>query len=135
MNTEAPLRIAASLIFLFLTITSSLGQHMNEKASHCPNAVTTRDMAECFSKAKDSSDAKLVAVYSELLHKLDRDDAGRLTDVQRVWGQYRDANCSAERALYQGGTAAPVVYLACLNAMTRGRTRELRQTYAVRLKQ
>ena len=108
---------------------------MNEKDSPCPNAMTTSDMVQCFSKAKDSSDVTLAAFYDELLKQLDGDDAERLKAVQRFWTQYRDANCSAERALYEGGTAAPAVYLACLDAMTKARTKELRQTYAVRLKQ
>ena len=38
------------------------------------------------------------------------------------------------RGLYAGGTAAPLVYLACLEEMTRARKRELLVTYAVRLK-
>src|SRR5215469_8288449 len=78
-------------------------QHMNEKDSPCPNAVTTFDMAQCFSKAKASSDEQLNVVYKEVLSKLDGDDADRLTKVQRLWTEYREANCSAERALYQGG--------------------------------
>jgi uncharacterized protein YecT (DUF1311 family) len=125
------------LLTLFAVITSIRchAQHMNEKDSPCPNAVTTLDMAQCFSKAKASSDEKLTALYEKVLSKLNGDDAERLTKVQRLWAEYREANCSAERALYQGGSAAPVVYVACLDAMTRARTEELQQTYAVRLKE
>jgi Lysozyme inhibitor LprI len=57
-----------------------------------------------------------------------------LTKTQRLWIQYRDANCSAERDLYEGGTAKYAVYFACLESLTRERTRELQITYAVRLK-
>jgi uncharacterized protein YecT (DUF1311 family) len=70
-----------------------------------------------------------------LLSKLDGDDVHRLAKAQQLWTEYREANCSAERALYQGGSAAPVVYVACMDAMTRARTEELRQTYAVKLKE
>ncbi len=122
-------------LFAIITPLHCHAQHMNEKDSPCPNAVTTLDMAQCFSKAKASSDEKLTALYTKVLSKLDGDDSNRLTKVQRLWSQYREANCSAERALYQGGSAAPVVYLACLDAMTRARTKELRQTYAVSLKE
>jgi uncharacterized protein YecT (DUF1311 family) len=108
---------------------------MNEKDSPRPNAVTTLDMAQCFSKAKASSDGELTALYNKVLSKLEGDDADRLTKVEQLWNEYREANCSAERALYQGGSAAPVVYLACSDAMTRTRITELRQTYAVRLKE
>jgi len=54
--------------------------------------------------------------------------------AQRLWIQYRDSNCAAERGLYNGGTAASPAYLACLEAMTRARTKELAVTYAVKLK-
>jgi len=110
-------------------------QHMNEKDSPCPNAVTTLDMAQCFSKAKASSDESLTALYKKVLGKLDGDNADRLAKAQLLWTEYREANCLAERALYQGGSAAPVVYVACMDAMTRARTNELQQTYAVRLKE
>jgi uncharacterized protein YecT (DUF1311 family) len=125
------------ILTLFATIAPNHchAQHMNEKDSPCPNAVTTLDMAQCFSKAKASSDEKLTALYEKVLSKLDGDDAERLTKVQGLWTAYREANCSAERALYQGGSAAPVVYVACLDAMTRARIEELQETYAVRLKE
>jgi uncharacterized protein YecT (DUF1311 family) len=131
-------RISECILFLpLLAVVTTIrchAQHMNEKDSPCPNAVTTLDMAQCFSKAKALSDEKLAALYKKLLSKLDGDDADRLVKVQRVWTEYREANCSAERALYQGGSAAPVVYAACMEAMTRARTEELQQTYVVRLK-
>jgi uncharacterized protein YecT (DUF1311 family) len=125
------------LLAVFATIAPihCRAQHMNEKDSPCPNAVTTLDMAQCFSKAKASSDEKLTALYKKVLSKLDGHDADRLKKAQRLWAEYREANCSSERALYQGGSAAPVVYVACLDAMTRARTRELQKTYAVRLKE
>ena len=63
-----------------------------------------------------------------------QEDEKRLVTAQRLWIEYRDANCTAERELYAGGTAATPVYLACLEAMTRARTNELWVTYAVRLK-
>lgn len=110
-------------------------QHMNEKDSPCPKAATTLDMAQCFSKAKASADENLTAIYKRVLSKLEGDDAKRLIKVQKLWAEYRDANCSAERALYQGGSAAPIVYLACLDAMTRARIGDLQQTYVVRLKE
>jgi uncharacterized protein YecT (DUF1311 family) len=122
-------------VFAMITPIHCHARHMNEKHSPCPNAVTTLDMAQCFSKAKASSDQQLAALYEKVLSKLGGDDADRLTTAQRLWAEYRDANCSAERALYQGGSAAPVVYVACLDAMTRARAKELQQTYAVRLKE
>ena len=73
-------------------------------------------------------------VYRAIRGKLDGADAHRLVAAQRLWIQYRDANCTAERELYTGGTAAGPAYLACLEAMTRARTRDLRITYVVKMK-
>lgn len=107
---------------------------MNEKDSPCANVVVTVDLANCLAKARDTSDAQLNAAYKQLRGRLDAADGQRLVAAQRLWIQYRDANCAAERDLYDGGTAASPAYLACLEAMTRARTKELAVTYAAKLK-
>jgi uncharacterized protein YecT (DUF1311 family) len=117
-----------------LIAVPAYGQHMNEKDSPCANVVTTAELTECLSGARDKADAKLNSVYKEIRGRLGGTDAESLTKTQRLWIQYRDANCSAERDLYEGGTAKYPVYFACLESMTRARTRELQITYAVRLK-
>jgi uncharacterized protein YecT (DUF1311 family) len=109
-------------------------QHMNEKDSPCAAVVVTVDLANCLVKARDVADGQLNAAYNNLRGKLDAADGQRLVVTQRLWIQSRDTNCAAERDLYQGGTAASPAYLACLEAMTRARTKELAVTYAVKLK-
>ena len=126
-------------IFLFMAAVLAanvplLGQHMNEKESQCANVVMTLDLTNCLAKARDAADAQLSAAYKQLRSKLDAADSQRLVAAQRLWIQYRDANCAAERGLYEGGTAASPAYLACLEAMTRARLKELAVTYAVKLK-
>ena len=115
-------------------MTSSHAQHMNEPDSPCANTVVTADLAACLEKARTSSDAELNAVYGEVRKRLESDETKQLVATQRLWIQYRDANCAAGRDLYGGGTGSGPAYLACLEAMTRARTKELRVTYAVRLK-
>jgi len=109
-------------------------QQMNEKDSPCASVVVTSDLVSCLWKAKGLSDAKLNSAYENIRRRLNAADAERLTATERLWIRYRDANCSAERELYGNGTASGPVYLACLEAMTRARTKELEVTYAVRLK-
>jgi uncharacterized protein YecT (DUF1311 family) len=87
-------------------------QHMNQKDSPCANILQTAELTGCLAKARDSSDAKLNSLYKSLRKRLDPSDAERLTVAQRLWIQYRDANCSAERELYDGGTASFSAYLA-----------------------
>ena len=129
-------RVVAGMLFAALLLAGipARAQHMNEKDSPCAGIAGTADLVDCLSKAKDSSDAKLNSLYKNLRQKLDPSDAERLTRAQRLWIQYRDANCSAERELYDRGTAAWPAYLACFEAMTRMRTKELEVTYAVKLK-
>jgi len=109
-------------------------QHMNEKDSPCANVVVTADLAGCLSTARDSADARMNSVYNKIRERLDATRVQRLQAAQRLWIQYRDANCSAERDLYAGGTASGPAYLACLEAMTRARTKELEIMYAVKMK-
>jgi uncharacterized protein YecT (DUF1311 family) len=123
-------------IFLTASLLAlpAYGQHMNEKDSPCANVVVTAELTKCLSEARDRADTKLNSVYKEIRSRLEGPDAESLTKTQRLWIQYRDANCSAERDLYEGGTAKYAVYFACLESLTRGRIRELQVTYAVRLK-
>jgi len=107
---------------------------MNEPDSPCAGVVVTSDSVACLSKARASSEAKMNSLYQKIRKKLHGSEVEQLANTQRLWIKYRDANCSAERSLYEPGTAASPAYLACLEAMTRERTRELRVTYTVRLK-
>jgi uncharacterized protein YecT (DUF1311 family) len=129
------LRPALLLACLLATTSLSFSQHMNSPDSPCVNVVSTSDSVECLSKARVSSDANLNSLYREIQRRLEADEAKRLLATEKLWIQYRDANCEAERELYGLGTGAGPAYLACLEAMTRERTKELRVTYAVRLKQ
>lgn len=108
---------------------------MNERNSPCADVVQTAALTSCFADAKDKADTELNAVYKQVHKQLEGSDAANLVKTQRLWLQYRDANCSAERDLYEGGTAKYAVYYACLDSLTRARTRELQITYAVRLKE
>ena len=129
-----PLRLLASFAFLLIVVAPCPAQHMNEKDSPCAGPATTVELADCLFKAEASSDAQLNSLYQIIQKKLDASDAHRLIETQRLWIKYRDANCSAERALYDSGTAAHPAYLGCLESMTRARTKDLQVTYTVKLK-
>ena len=134
--TAQSLQVRVIVLFSisFLAATSSGAQHMNESDSPCAGVVVTSDLAACLAKARASSDAEMNSLYQRIRKALDASEAEQLATTQRLWVKYRDANCSAERSLYGPGTAAGPAYLACLEAMTRERTKELRATYTVRLK-
>jgi uncharacterized protein YecT (DUF1311 family) len=116
------------LLVAILLVGPAYAQHMNEKNSPCANVVVTAELSTCLSNARDKADATLNLVYTNVRKRLDGGDAERLVKTQRLCIQYRDANCSAERGLYEGGTAKSPAYFACLEAMTRARTKELSVT-------
>src|ERR1700731_1387838 len=83
-----------------------LAQHMNEKDSPCADVVVTVDLVNCLAKARDAADAQLNALYKRIQATLDATEVQQLATAERLWIQYRDANCIAERDLYGGGTAS-----------------------------
>src|SRR5258707_4440869 len=123
-----PHLLFGTLLTAVLLTIPAYGQHMNEKDSPCANVVVTTELTHCLFDARLRADIKLESVYKEILGRLEGAEATSLTKAQRLWFQYRDANCSAERSLYEGGTAKAPVYYACLESMTRERTRELQVT-------
>jgi uncharacterized protein YecT (DUF1311 family) len=131
---ESMPRLPLAVALVALVVIPATAQHMNQKESPCANVVVTVDLARCLSNAKDPADVRLNSVYNKTHERLDASDAQRLQAAQRLWIQYRDANCSAERDLYAGGTASGPAYLACLEAMTRARAKELEIMYVVKMK-
>ncbi len=88
---------------------------MNEPDSPCAGIGTTSDLVGCLWKAKDKSETKLNAVYEEVKEKLEPNEVQQLVKTQELWSTYREANCSAERALYGIGTANTPAYLGAMN--------------------
>jgi uncharacterized protein YecT (DUF1311 family) len=128
-------RIAAvQLIAIFLVWDgAAFGQHMNAKDSACPSPLSGAEETACFASALKKSDADLNQLYGRIQKVVEGDDLAELKTAQRLWMQFRDANCQAEYSLYSGGSAAPMVKLACLEGMTRHRTEELNVMYGWRL--
>src|SRR5258706_10094828 len=120
------MRRLCSLVLLSLSLLvtfPSHAQHMNAPDSPCAQVVVTSYLVDCLSKARASSDTELNSLYQRVRARLDASEVRQLTETQRLWIQYRDANCAAERSLYEGGTASNPAYIWCLEAMTRARTK------------
>jgi uncharacterized protein YecT (DUF1311 family) len=80
-------------------------------------------------RRRKSADQQLNRTYEQIRKTLVEEDKKKLQEAQRIWLQFRDANCTAERELYSGGSAASMVYAACIEADTRHRTSELKTMY------
>lgn len=118
------------MCFGFLScLTVAHAQHMNSSEAPCRNVAITVDVVNCFGESGKVADSKLNQTYVQILSVLQADDKQKLRVAQRLWLQFRDATCIAERKLYEGGTAASPAYLACIEEETRQRTNDLRTTY------
>ncbi len=112
----------------------ALAQHMNAPdRPTCPGPRSTASDAACFEVAYRESDHKLNEVFQQVLKTLAPQDQAALRSAQLLWLKFRDANCEVEHGLYKGGTAAPMVLTACLEAETRHRTDDLLAGFGYRL--
>ncbi|MBB5345166.1 lysozyme inhibitor LprI family protein [Tunturibacter empetritectus] len=109
--------------------TVAKAQHMNSASAPCRNEVVTVAMENCFDKAYKAADGGLNQRFSQISKVLQADDLQRLKVAQRLWIQFRDATCTAESNLYNGGTASAPAYSACLEELTRQRTADLETIY------
>jgi uncharacterized protein YecT (DUF1311 family) len=123
--------VLASCLFLS---SNSLAQHMSAADAPCRDAGSNAEETQCFVTASHAADKQLNETYARVRRVVSPDEQEQLQEAQRLWLKFRDANCTAERSLYGGGTAAPMVYAACLEADTRQRITELNTMYGWRLK-
>ncbi|WP_406704242.1 lysozyme inhibitor LprI family protein [Tunturibacter empetritectus] len=125
-----PVRCWLLLLATFICSgTIARAQHMNSASAPCRNVVVTVAMENCFDKAYKAADVGLNQRYSQISKVLQADDLQRLKVAQRLWIQFRDATCTAESNLYNGGTASGPAYSACLEELTRQRTTDLETIY------
>ena len=91
---------------------------------------TTYGMGVCSQRELAIWDERLNAAYSTLMtnYRSDEYSANRATalqEAQRLWISYRDAECEQEALVFEGGTAAGLVYASCLIDFTAKRALEL----------
>ena len=84
----------------------------------------TAEMRACISAEHTRQDQQLNRNYQALMAELPQERKKQLQTAQRLWLQYRDANCQFY-ADPDGGTAAGVAAADCVLQMTAGRAREL----------
>jgi uncharacterized protein YecT (DUF1311 family) len=137
-NNEVTMRrsrfsISILVVAGFVAAMSCSAQGMNSPAAPCQSPMSGMDSSNCFHAAAQKADKELNLTYSQIRAALKNrggdDDLQNLVNAQRLWLQFRDASCKAEHALYEGGSAAPEVYDACIEEKTRLRTVDLKTAY------
>jgi uncharacterized protein YecT (DUF1311 family) len=98
--------------------------------AQCENAGTTAATTNCIAHEYEKADAELNRIYKLAFKGLNPKEADNLKKAQRAWVIYRDAQCDAEYAKWDGGSGGPAAHLGCLYRLTQLRTRELHKTYA-----
>ena len=99
----------------------------------CARQGPATEQTRCIVEDAQRSDRELNLLYNKIPKVLSPAEQVGLQIAERLWIQFRDANCAAERSLYDGGSAAPMVYESCLSADTRQRAAELNVMYGWRL--
>ncbi|NYT76490.1 DUF1311 domain-containing protein [Alcaligenaceae bacterium] len=91
--------------------------------SKCSNNPSTSGIVECVHKAVQRWDKRLNTEYKKLMERTEAPQQASLRSAQRLWIQYRDANC---KFYYEGpGSISRVQSIECMRYMTKARTCEL----------
>ncbi|WP_297506363.1 lysozyme inhibitor LprI family protein [uncultured Caulobacter sp.] len=95
-------------------------------ASPCANAVTTLDMNACLARQQTAVEADLNRYYGAAVKRLRAEKGDALTKAlpslikgQRAWLAYRDGECGAVEAYWNGGTIRTAMALNCRISLTR----------------
>ncbi len=111
-----------ALLFVFLMLApSARSQDGRGPEPQCDG--NTREMVECMSGLTARWDKRLNDAYQKLLQDMAPKQRDQLRAAQRLWIQFRDANC-----LYYGlgeGTIARLEAGECMRSMTQSRALEL----------
>lgn len=117
-----------SIATLALIISGPAGAQMYEGEYTQCNELSTMGIVQCVSEKTKVWDARLNETYQMLRQHLEPEERQALLKAQRLWIQYRDANC--EFYFSGPGTISRIASAECLRSMTQQRTCELEMAQA-----
>jgi uncharacterized protein YecT (DUF1311 family) len=91
----------------------------------CGEKTSTLEVVECVRAKTNIADQRLNAAYKALQARIEANQRQPLLAAQRLWVQYRDANC----AFYgtRDGSIRQVQGAECIRSMTEDRAHELEE--------
>src|ERR1700730_18551085 len=89
----------------------------------CGDKPSTPAVVECVQAKTNVADQRLNAAYKAMQARMDAAHGQPLLAAQRLWVQYRDANCGCYGT--QDGSIRQVQGAECIRSMTEDRAREL----------
>jgi uncharacterized protein YecT (DUF1311 family) len=103
-------------------VAVSEGRALAAEPESCDGS--TYDMVECLKAKTATWDARLNKAYQQALKQASsREQASKLRVAQRLWLQFREANCQYYDA--GEGTIARIDAGECMRSMTEARAEEL----------
>lgn len=97
----------------------------------CATAMAQADLNACAYQDWEEADARLNAVYKEVVAAYTQMDEGlpkelgsgvqTLREAQRAWVTFRDKACEAEGFAMRGGSAEPLLIYGCMRVLTEER--------------
>jgi uncharacterized protein YecT (DUF1311 family) len=117
----ATLRTLSAVASICLVARAALAGDQGDPAQSCDGS--TFEMVECLKGKTAQWDKRMTVAYQQAMKDAGSAQRDQLRAAQRLWIQYRDANC-----LYYGmgeGTIARIDAGACMRSMTEARAREL----------
>jgi uncharacterized protein YecT (DUF1311 family) len=118
VKCKVPAAVAAACLFI---ASAAYAGDQGDPAQSCDGS--TADMVECLKAKTAQWDKKMTIAYEKAMKDAGPQQHDQLRAAQRLWIQYRDANC-----LYYGmgeGTIARIDAGECMRSMTEARAREL----------
>ncbi|TNE43067.1 MAG: DUF1311 domain-containing protein, partial [Sphingomonadales bacterium] len=100
-------------------------------AGRCPDAMTTRDMDECYAEILDRADGRRALYLATAMerHKDRPELAAKIEESGIAFKAYRDAECGAVLEDWIEGTIRGVMTLGCRIDLTDRRTHTIWQNW------
>ena len=114
-------RILIAVASIGFVAPAALAGDQGDPAQTCDGS--TFEMVECLKGKTAQWDKRMTIAYQQAMKDASSAQRDQLRAAQRLWIQYRDANC-----LYYGmgeGTIARIDAGECMRSMTEARAREL----------
>jgi uncharacterized protein YecT (DUF1311 family) len=116
-----------AVLLVGATALAAPSMHSDEPTPDCRQGGRSQvEMNTCAGQRADAADKRLRRLLGELDRVLQPEARQRLSGVQQDWLALRDHDCQWERSLFQGGSAAPLVYATCIATQTEQRIDRLK---------
>jgi uncharacterized protein YecT (DUF1311 family) len=117
---------SAGIVIAIMCMLWTQSLQAEPKEENCEDRKSTADIVECLAIQAAVWERRLNAAYQKLIDDLPARRRDRLRSAQRIWLQFRDANCAYFAS--RDGTIARVDAGQCLLRLNAGRAIELEES-------